>query len=66
MATEKDGKARSVGKGAGSGKMVRPAGHILKSADKAKVFDLIPGMVLVMDTEHTILELNELAARAAG
>ena len=34
--------------------------------DKAPVFDLIPGMVVVMDTNHTILDLNETAAKAAG
>jgi methyl-accepting chemotaxis protein len=39
---------------------------MLTAVDKAEVFDLIPGLVLVMDTEHTILELNEPAARAAG
>jgi methyl-accepting chemotaxis protein len=39
---------------------------MLTSVDKAEVFDLIPGLVLVLDSEHTILELNEPAARAAG
>ena len=34
------------------------------SADE--IYDLIPGMVIVMDTEHTILDLNEPAASAAG
>jgi methyl-accepting chemotaxis protein len=34
--------------------------------DKAEVYDLIPGMVIVMDTNHTILDLNEAAAKAAG
>jgi methyl-accepting chemotaxis protein len=31
-----------------------------------EIYDLIPGMVVVMDTEHTILDLNEPAASAAG
>jgi methyl-accepting chemotaxis protein len=34
--------------------------------DKAEVYDLIPGLVIVMDTDHTILDLNEPAARTAG
>ena len=34
--------------------------------DKAEVYDLIPGMVVVMDTNHTILDLNEPAAKTAG
>ncbi len=34
--------------------------------DKDVIFDLIPGMVVVMDTDHTILELNGPAAQAAG
>ena len=36
------------------------------ATNKAEVFDLIPGMVVVMDTKHTILDLNEPAAQAAG
>ena len=32
----------------------------------AEVFDLIPGLVILMDREHTILDLNLTAARAAG
>ncbi len=34
--------------------------------DKAEIYDLIPGLVVVMDTNHTILDLNETAARTAG
>jgi methyl-accepting chemotaxis protein len=34
--------------------------------DKAEVYDLIPGLILVMDTDHAILDLNEPTARAAG
>jgi methyl-accepting chemotaxis protein len=34
--------------------------------DKAEVYDLIPGIVVVMDANHTILDLNEPAAKAAG
>jgi len=36
------------------------------SVDKAKVFDLIPGLIVVMDRDHNILDLNEAAARTAG
>lgn len=42
------------------------ANHTSKLVDKAKIFDAIPGMVVVMDTDHTILDLNEPAAQAAG
>src|SRR5208283_3322049 len=42
---------------------VRPS---LDSVDKAEVCDLIPGLVVVMDTNHTILDLNETAAKTAG
>lgn len=38
----------------------------IHSIDKAEVYDLIPGLVVVMDTTHTILDLNEPAAKAAG
>jgi methyl-accepting chemotaxis protein len=46
-------------------------GHVQKgtaqmSSDPAVVYDLIPGMVTVMDAEHTILGLNQTAAQAAG
>jgi PAS domain-containing protein len=34
--------------------------------DKGEVYDLIPGLVIVTGLDHTILDLNELAARAAG
>ncbi len=37
-----------------------------KPVDKAEIYDLIPGLVIVMDTNHTILDLNEPAALAAG
>lgn len=36
------------------------------SHDLGQIYDLIPGMVVVMDTEHTILGLNGPAAQAAG
>src|SRR5208337_1445637 len=42
---------------------VRPS---LDSVDNAEVCDLIPGLVVVMDTNHTILDLNETAAKAAA
>ena len=34
--------------------------------EKAEIFDLVPAAVVVMDTNHTILELNQTAARTAG
>ena len=34
--------------------------------DKGMIYDLIPGMVVVMDNNHTILDLNAPAAQAAG
>jgi methyl-accepting chemotaxis protein len=37
-----------------------------KLVDKARIYDAIPGMVMVMDTDHTILDLNGPAAQAAG
>jgi methyl-accepting chemotaxis protein len=39
---------------------------LLESVDKAEIYDLIPGAIIVMDTNHTILDLNETAAHAAG
>jgi methyl-accepting chemotaxis protein len=33
--------------------------------DKATIYDAIPGMVVVMDTTHTILDLNRSAAETA-
>jgi methyl-accepting chemotaxis protein len=36
------------------------------SVDRNEVYDLIPGLVIVMDTDHTILDLNETAVRTAG
>jgi methyl-accepting chemotaxis protein len=36
------------------------------SRDLVQIYDFIPGMVVVMDTEHTILGLNRPAAQAAG
>src|ERR1700759_3382022 len=32
----------------------------------AEFFDLTPGMVVVMDTDHTIIDLNREAARVLG
>jgi len=40
-----------------------PAG---RSIDKATIYDAIPGMVVVMDTDHTILDLNRTATETAG
>jgi len=50
----------------GSHKKLRDRGKGTFVVDKAEVYDLIPGMVVVMDTNHTILDLNEPAAKAAG
>src|SRR5271157_3580951 len=59
---EDRGLAHSKPEGRKSG-TVRPS---LDSVDKAEVCDLIPGLVVVMDTNHTILDLNETAAKTAG
>ena len=37
-----------------------------KFVDTARIYDAIPGIVVVMDTDHTILDLNAPAAQAAG
>jgi methyl-accepting chemotaxis protein len=37
-----------------------------KALDAATIYDAIPAMVVVMDTDHTILDLNRPAAEAAG
>jgi methyl-accepting chemotaxis protein len=37
-----------------------------QSQDIAEIYDLIPGLVIAMDTNHTILDLNQTAAQAAG
>src|SRR5271157_4852555 len=50
----------------GSDRKLRGSGKGSVGVDKAEVYDLIPGMVVVMDTNHTILDLNEPAAKAAG
>ena len=50
----------------GSDRRLRGNGKGAAVVDKAEVYDLIPGMVVVMDTNHTILDLNEPAANAAG
>jgi methyl-accepting chemotaxis protein/truncated hemoglobin YjbI len=42
------------------------ADRALESVDRNEIYDLIPGLVVVMDTDHTILDLNETAARTAG
>ncbi len=45
----------------------RKNGHQAQpDADVAETFDLIPAMVVVMDCEHTIVNLNQAAMRAAG
>jgi methyl-accepting chemotaxis protein len=50
----------------GSDRKLRGSGKASVVVDKAQVYDLIPGVVVVMDTNHTILDLNEPAAKAAG
>ncbi len=50
----------------GSDRRLKGSGKGTAVVDKAEVYDLIPGMVVVMDTNHTILDLNEPAAKAAG
>lgn len=42
------------------------ANNASKLVDRARIYDAIPGMVVVMDTDHTILDLNGPAAQAAG
>ncbi len=42
------------------------ANNASKLVDKVRIYDAIPGMVVVMDTDHTILDLNRSAAQAAG
>ncbi len=39
---------------------------MLELVDVAEVYDLIPAAVIVMDTNHTILDLNQTAAQTAG
>ncbi len=39
---------------------------MLKRVDVAEIYDLIPGAIIVMDTNHTILDLNQTAAQTAG
>ena len=43
-----------------------PAGHGPQSHDIAEIYDLIPGIVVAMDTNHTIVDLNQTAAQTAG
>lgn len=38
----------------------------ISTFDTARIYDEMPGMVVVMDTDHTILDLNKPAAAAAG
>jgi len=37
-----------------------------RKIDRAELFDLVPAPVVVMDRDHTILELNRIAADLAG
>jgi methyl-accepting chemotaxis protein len=50
----------------GSTKKLHDRGKSLVVADKAEIYDLIPGIVVEMDTNHTILDLNAAAANGAG
>ncbi len=49
-----------------AGEAQNQANNTSKLVDKARIYDAIPGMVVVMDTDHTILDLNGPAAHAAG
>jgi methyl-accepting chemotaxis protein len=49
-----------------SGKARVLASHAFEPVDKAQVYDVIPGLVVVMDTNHTILDLNQTAVQTAG
>jgi methyl-accepting chemotaxis protein len=45
----------------------RKNGHqAFHDSDLTEIFDLIPGMIVVMDCEHTVLYVNHTAAVAAG
>jgi methyl-accepting chemotaxis protein len=45
----------------------RKNGHqAFHDSDLTEIFDLIPGMIVVMDCEHTVLYVNQTAAVAAG
>ena len=49
------------------GKREKASSHLLiEAVDKAAMYDLIPGWVVVLDTNHTILDINEEAAATAG
>ncbi len=50
----------------GSDRTLRGSGKGTVVVDKAEIYDLIPGLVVVMDTNHSILDLNETAAKTAG
>jgi methyl-accepting chemotaxis protein len=50
----------------GSDRRLRDSGKGTVLVDTVEVYNLIPGIVVVMDTNHTILDLNETAAKAAG
>jgi methyl-accepting chemotaxis protein len=69
MTTSREGRPRNGGKNGG---LTQPKGEgkvsqaATQSMDRAEIYDLIPGLVFVMDTNHTILDLNEPAAHTAG
>ena len=44
----------------------RRNGRRRADADIIEIFDSIPGLVVVMDLEHTVLDLNLTAANTAG
>ena len=41
----------------------RKNGHNIADNNHAELFDLVPGIVVVMDCEHTIIDLNREASR---
>lgn len=59
----KPGKTTSTRRRGGAEDQANRATALL---DKGAIYDLIPGMVVVMDNNHTILDLNAPAAQAAG
>jgi methyl-accepting chemotaxis protein len=69
MVASSEKRTRSGGKNSTSVRRKREgkaSRAVLSSISKAEIYDLIPGLVIVMDTDHTIVDLNEPAARTAG
>lgn len=60
----KNGKGLSV-RVNGMGGVSQPTNSFVP-LDAREIYDLVPGAVIVMDTDHTILDLNSVAAKTAG